>query len=59
MITHLKGFKLGDRVITEHGEGRIVSFEGFADAERAGIELDDNPFTFPYSYYFLTEIKKA
>ena len=36
MITRLKGFKLGGRVMTEHGEGRIVSFEGFADAERAG-----------------------
>jgi hypothetical protein len=51
--------KIGDRANTEHGEGVIVDIETISDKyPRFGVKLDNNPFTFPIAYYFISEINK-
>ena len=48
--------KKGIRVKTKHGEGVIVDIEKHDKANRYGVKLDINPFTFPIAYYFEKEI---
>jgi hypothetical protein len=48
--------KKGTGVKTKHGEGLIVDIEKHDKANRYGVKLDDNPFTFPIAYYFEKEI---
>jgi hypothetical protein len=55
-MERLKGFKIGDMVTTTHGKGTVVNFEQFRLTERVGVELENNPFSFPVAYYFLNEI---
>ena len=49
--------KLSDPVLTPHGKGIIVDFEKTRWYTRAGVKLEQNPFTFPVAYYFVAEIK--
>ncbi len=49
--------KKRQKVKTPHGEGVIVDIEDFK-TKRYGVELKDNPFSFPIAYYFKDELKK-
>ena len=53
----LKGkIKINSIVNTPHGRGIVVKEEVFKDSERWGVELEDNPLSFPVVYYFKHEI---
>ena len=51
--------KIGTRVNTENGFGIVVEeeFRGEPYA-RWGVELDNNPFSFPVAYYFKKEVEE-
>lgn len=42
---------LNKRVKTSKGMGKIVDIEQFRDLRRYGVELDENPFSFPVAYF--------
>jgi hypothetical protein len=52
--------KIGDRVITEDGEGVIVAEEFYSRLNggmyRFGIQLDVQRFLYPVAFYFQDEI---
>lgn len=48
--------KKGDKVITPHGDGVIVDVEKYNNLKRYGIQLENNPFSFPVAYYFKEDV---
>ncbi len=54
MKTH--EIKIKSLVNTPDGVGVVVSEEVFRTAERWGVLLEENPFSFPIAFYFKNEL---
>lgn len=51
--------KVGDRVLTPHGEGEIVHIEEIFKKNRYGVKLDKSPFFYEVAGYWRNEIELA
>ena len=49
--------KIGTTVWTTYGEGTVVSEEIFKDAQRWGVKLTNNPFSYPVAFFFKKEVE--
>ena len=47
----------GKEIMTPHGKGIVVAEEIFRMCERWGVQLENNPFSFPVAFYFKNETK--
>lgn len=56
-------FKVGDKVMTLHGEGTIEGIEHFSringGTDRYSVRLKHSPFFYPVAGYWPDEIRKA
>ena len=49
--------KIGKTVLTPYGEGVVVSEEIFKGAERWGVKLKNNPFSYPVAFFFKKDVQ--
>lgn len=62
-MSQSSSYRMGQRVHTEHGAGRVVAIESYnrisGGTFRFGVALDVNPFFYPVAYFWPDELSTS